>query len=222
MKRQVSAVVPAYNEGERIGKTLSVLGKTKILKEIIVIDDGSKDNTEKIVKNLIKKFPKIIYVKNTINKGKAYSMDRGVKLTSSPIIFFSDADLRSLTTQTVESIINPVLNNKFDMFIGIRGNIMQKGFIPFALNSGERALRRELWEKLPKYYKHRYRVEVGLNYFAKWFGEKGYSYDYFSHYQTLKEKKYGFLKGTYFRWWMNFDVSMAFLRMNLLDRFLLK
>ncbi|MBI2043786.1 glycosyltransferase family 2 protein [Candidatus Pacearchaeota archaeon] len=221
MKKQVSAIIPAYNESERIGKTLSALGKTKILKEIVVVDDGSKDNTEEVVRDMMKKFPRIKYFRNAVNKGKAYSMDKGVRATSSDIIFFSDADLQGLTPKIIESIINPVMSNKYDMFIGVRNNIMQKGFTPFALNSGERALKREIWSKLPKYYKHRYRVEVGLNYFVKWYG-KGYSYDYFSHYQILKERKYGILRGTFFRWWMNFDVSMAFLRMNLVDRFILK
>ncbi|MDP2672972.1 MAG: glycosyltransferase, partial [Nanoarchaeota archaeon] len=217
-KEKISAIVPAFNEGKRISNVLRVLAQTKILDEIIVVDDGSKDETESIVKDLSKTFPKIKYLKNKINKGKAYSMDRGVKSSSGDIIFFSDADLKGLTTKAVEEIINPVLNNEVDMFIGARGNFMQRAVKKWAINSGERALRKEIWMKLPSYYKHRFRIEAGLNLFVKNFG-KGYDYKIFDYSQTLKEKKYGFLKGTFFRWWMNFDVAMAVIRFNLFDRF---
>jgi len=217
----VSAVVPAYNEGERIKNVLETLANTKILKEVIVVDDGSSDNTGEIVKNLEKEYSKIKYFKNDVNRGKAYSMDKGVKHSSSDIIFFCDSDLNGLTPKIVEQIISPVLNNEYDMFIGIRNNLSQKIFTPFAINSGERALHKEIWESLPVFYKTRYRIEVGLNYFVRLF-RRGFGYKQFSYSQTLKEVKYGFLKGTFFRWWMNLDVVMAFLRMNLYDRFKLK
>lgn len=219
--RSVSAIVPAYNEGTRIKNVLEVLAKTKIINEVIVVDDGSSDDTGEIVKKMEKEYPKIKYLKNNVNKGKAYSMDRGVKYSRSNVIFFCDSDLNGLTSKIVEQIIFPVLNNEYDMFIGIRGNLMQKVFTPFALNSGERALHKETWESLPAFYKNRYRIEVGLNYFVKLFG-RGFGYKQFSHFQTLKEVKYGFWRGTFLRWWMNLDVVLAFLRMNLYDRFAIK
>ncbi len=148
-------------------------------------------------------------------------MDRGVKSSKSGIIFFCDSDLKGLTSDIVEQIVSPVVNNEYSMFIGIRNNVMQKIFTPFGLNSGERAMRREVWESLPDFYKYRYRVEVGLNYFVKLF-KKGFGYKQFFHFQTLKEVKYGFWKGTFLRWWMNLDVVIAFLRMNFYDRFRIK
>ena len=217
-RESVTAIVPAYNEGERIADVLNALIKTKMLKKIVVVDDGSIDNTEKITRGFAKRYSKIKYLKNEKNMGKAYSMERGVQATNSEIIFFCDADLSGLTPKIVQEIIEPVLNNEVDMFIGVRNNIMQKIYMPFAIKSGERALRRDLWEKLPKYYKHRYRIETGLNYFVKRYG-KGLGYKIFPHYQTLKEKKYGFFKGTFLRWWMNFDVVMATIRANTIDLF---
>ena len=95
---------------------------------------------------------------------------------------------------------------------------MQKVYTPFAINSGERALRREIWLRLPKYYKHRYRIETGLNYFVRRHG-RGLGYKIFPYFQTLKEKKYGFFKGTFLRWWMNFDVAIAIIRANTIDLF---
>ena len=93
---------------------------------------------------------------------------------------------------------------------------MQKAITLFGVNSGERALRREVWEKLPDYYKHRYRIEAGLNYYAKYYGN-GFGYESFPYFQTLKETKYGFFKGTYLRWKMNLDVLLAYLRAYLFD-----
>jgi len=219
--KTVSAIVPAYNEGERIKNVLEILARTKILNEVIVVDDGSSDNTGKITRELTKKYHKIRYFRNGVNKGKAYSMDRGVKSSKSDIIFFCDSDLNGLTSDIVEQIVSPVVDNEYSMFIGIRNNVMQKIFTPFGLNSGERAMHREVWESLPNFYKYRYRIEVGLNYFVKLF-KNGFGYKQFSHFQTLKEVKYGFWKGTFFRWWMNFDVAVAFLRMNFYDRFRIK
>ncbi|MEK6928676.1 MAG: alpha/beta fold hydrolase [Nanoarchaeota archaeon] len=204
-KESIAAVVPAYNEGDRIEKVLKVLSKTKILDQIIVVDDGSNDNT----KDVIKKFKKIKYIRNKKNMGKGYSMDIGVKESKADIIFFCDADLINLTPDIVEKSIMPVLNNEVDMFIAMRGNFMQKAIKLFGINSGERALRREIWESLPKYYKHRYRIEAGLNYYVKKYG-RGLGYKIFSHSQPIKEKKYGLLKGTLLRWWMNFDVMSAY------------
>jgi esterase/lipase len=204
--KKIAAIVPAYNEETRIGDVLSVLSKTKILDEIIVIDDGSSDKTSEVVR----RFPNVKYIKNKINLGKAASMDKGVKSTKADIIFFCDADLIGITPEIVEEIIRPVILGKYCMFIGLRSNFMQKSVRLFALNSGERALSRDLWERLPKYFKHRYRIEAGLNYFSKSNG--GFGYKTFPYSQPTKEKKYGYFKGMLLRWGMNFDVGLAYSR----------
>lgn len=205
-KERVAAIVPSYNEAKRIENVLKTLSKTKILDEIIVIDDGSADNTEEIVK----RFNKVKYIKNKENKGKGYSMNVGVNYTKADVIFFCDADLIGLTPEIIEETIRPVLNREADMFIAIRGNIMQKTVKLFAVNSGERALRREIWERLPEFYKYRFRIEAGLNHYVKRYG-RGFGYKIFSYAQPIKEIKYGFFKGTSLRWWMNFDVLMAWM-----------
>ena len=60
---------------------------------------------------------------------------------------------------------------------------------------------------MPKEFKHRFRMEAGLNHIAR--KGKGYDYDTFDYKQTRKEVKYGFVRGTFFRWWMNLDVFTA-------------
>ncbi len=205
----VTAVVPAYNEQPRIGGVLSALLRARHISEIIVVDDGSSDGTADFVKKM---FPSVNCLVNEINRGKAFSMSRGVKESSGGIIFFCDADLTGLAPETVDALVLPIIENKYDMYIGIRNNKMQKSFLPFALNSGERAIRKELWKKLPDFYKHRFRIEVGLNYMVRYSTKKGIGYTVMPYYQTLKEKKYGFWKGQRQRFGMNVDVVVAWFR----------
>ena len=211
--KSIVAIVSAYNEAERINPVLDTLINTKSLDEIVVIDDGSKDHTREI----IKKYNNIKYFKNEKNMGKAYSMNRGVNLTKSDILFFCDADLKGLTPEIVEEIISPVANGEKDMFLGISNSIMQKTIKWFSNNSGQRALKREIWENLPDFYKHRFRIEIGLNNFVKTTGN-GYGRKILPYSQSIKETKYGVSKGMILRWWMNFDVVTAQVRAKTYDR----
>ena len=204
--QKVAAVVPAYNEEKHIADVLSVLSKTEILDEIIVVDDSSSDRTGEIAKS----FSEINYIRNQVNSGKAISMQRGVEETDANIIFFCDADLKKLNTEIVTSIVEPVLNKKYDMYIGLRNNVFQKMFKIFALNSGERAVNRELWEAIPTVFKYRYRIEVAMNYYASRHGN-GFGSKRFAYYQTIKEEKYGAIRGDFLRWWMYFDVFTAYI-----------
>lgn len=204
-KDKIAAIVPAYNEANNIGRVLEALTQTDFLHDIIVIDDGSTDNTAQVAC----RFDKVNLIKNAKNKGKAHAMQQGVAATDADILFFCDADLKGLTPEIIKQIIEPVIRREYDMYIGLRNNVMQKVVRLFALNSGERAVRRELWKKLPEHFKYRYRIEAGLNFIAKTQGN-GYGWNKFEYYQTLKEKKYGFLKGTALRWWMNLDVCYAY------------
>jgi esterase/lipase len=205
-RNKAVAIIPAYNEAQNIDRVLRVLTQADFLNEIIVIDDGSTDNTAEVVS----RFEEVRLLKNNTNKGKAQSMQQGVDNTDADILFFCDADLKGLTVEIVSQIIQPVAKRKYDMYIGVRNNFMQKAVTLFALNSGERAVRRELWNKLPEPFKYRYRIEAGLNFTARRRGN-GYGWEKFEYYQTLKEKKYGIIKGTLLRWWMNLDVAYAYL-----------
>jgi glycosyltransferase involved in cell wall biosynthesis len=208
----IAAIVPAYNEGARIKNVLETLISSGLFKEIVVINDGSVDETESIVKE----FSGITYLKNEQNCGKGYSLERAVKSTISPIIFFCDADLRGLEHKHLKEIIEPVVSGKYAMFIGVRKNILQNTMSLVALNSGERAMKREVWEQLPSRYKIGFRVEIALNVFTKRrFG--GFGYKKLGYYQTLKEKKYGFIKGIIQRVKLNYDVFISWFLISVME-----
>jgi glycosyltransferase involved in cell wall biosynthesis len=92
-------VIPAYNEGARLGATLEkVLDYVRAqgwAAEIIVVNDGSRDNTAEIVRGFAARFPQLRLVENPGNHGKGYSVRNGVLNARGRVVLFSDADLSS-------------------------------------------------------------------------------------------------------------------------------
>jgi glycosyltransferase involved in cell wall biosynthesis len=144
----VVAIIPAHNEGARIGHVLDVLKKVPLVDRIIVVDDGSDDNTSETVKNY-----GVEVIRLDVNRGKASAMDEGVQRTSEPNLLFIDADLQNLSVKHVNDLIQPVLKGEVEMTMGI----FKKGrfrtdiahFISPGL-SGQRAIKRHVWDLLDK------------------------------------------------------------------------
>jgi glycosyltransferase involved in cell wall biosynthesis len=98
-----SFVIPAYNESERIRPTLDeVLRYTKEQNwdaEILVVDDGSTDDTAQIVREYGKRHAQVLLVENPGNRGKGYSVRNGMLHARGDISLFTDADLSSPITE---------------------------------------------------------------------------------------------------------------------------
>jgi glycosyltransferase involved in cell wall biosynthesis len=89
----ISVVIPSYNRASLLPRTIESIIKQKINDiEIIIADDGSKDNTEQVVKELSKKHPFIRYIKNPINKGEAAARNLGIKAVTGKYVAFLDSD----------------------------------------------------------------------------------------------------------------------------------
>jgi dolichyl-phosphate beta-glucosyltransferase len=93
---RLSVVIPAYNEERVIGDSLSRL--VTYLNgtpdpELIVVDDGSRDRTRRIVREIAARFPFTRLVENDHNRGKGYSIKHGIAESRGEYVLFTDADL---------------------------------------------------------------------------------------------------------------------------------
>ncbi len=93
----LSVVVPAYREEQRLGATLARirewLGEQALAAEIIVVDDGSPDRTSDVAHEQLAGFPHATVLRNEPNAGKGYSVRRGMLASRGRYALFSDADL---------------------------------------------------------------------------------------------------------------------------------
>jgi glycosyltransferase involved in cell wall biosynthesis len=94
-----SIVIPAYNESSRLGasleKILSYIQKSGWRAEILVVNDGSRDNTAEIVRSFERRHGSIRLIENPGNRGKGFSVRNGMLHASGDRLLFTDADLSS-------------------------------------------------------------------------------------------------------------------------------
>jgi len=118
-KYLISVVIPVYNEEKSIKKLLKKVSSVKnIKKEVIVVNDGSLDNSYKVIKNECKNlFNKLVSYKK--NKGKGFACRLGIKRAKGNIIIIQDADLE-YNPQNFLRLIKPIVKNKYDVVYGSR------------------------------------------------------------------------------------------------------
>jgi glycosyltransferase involved in cell wall biosynthesis len=93
----LSIVIPAFNESARIEKTLMQVMRCVEARgwdaEVLVVDDGSVDDTAELVRQWMKRYARLNLVKNPGNRGKGYSVRNGLLQAAGDVVMFSDADL---------------------------------------------------------------------------------------------------------------------------------
>ncbi|MCX6576754.1 MAG: glycosyltransferase, partial [Candidatus Aminicenantes bacterium] len=118
----LSVIIPAYNEEPNLSTTLQDVAnflETKDYRpEIIVVDDGSKDRTSEIAEAEARRFDSFILLKNPANRGKGYSVKRGMLEAGGEIVLFMDAD-NSTRIDQIERLL-AALKDGFDVAIGSR------------------------------------------------------------------------------------------------------
>lgn len=99
LTRSISIVIPAYNEAARLGssldRVLAFISRQPWEAEVIVVNDGSRDETADIVRSYAHKSEALRLVENPGNRGKGYSVRNGVLHANGDFILFTDADLSS-------------------------------------------------------------------------------------------------------------------------------
>ncbi len=190
---KVSAVIAAYNEQDTIANVVRAVEGHPLVGEIIVVDDGSADDTSARARETS---ARVITLEQ--NQGKAGAMSEGVRAARHDTILFLDADILGLTHEIITLTVMPVLKEQCGMFVAIRARRSYwlnrlLYFIPVL--GGERALTKDIWRLVPRIYRKGFQIEIALNYYTKKSGRKmgfgvmpGLS-------QVIKEKKRGFWLG---------------------------
>jgi len=120
--RKYSIIIPAYNEGTRLGATLervlAYISKQRWDAEVIVVNDGSRDQTADLVRNFARAHPELRLIENPGNRGKGYSVRNGMLHAEGELLLFSDADLSSPIEEAVK--LFAAIENGCDVAIGSR------------------------------------------------------------------------------------------------------
>jgi glycosyltransferase involved in cell wall biosynthesis len=202
---KVSAIVPAYNEAERISAVIIPLKAARHVDEIIVVDDGSSDGTAKVAKSL---GVEVIHLPE--NRGKAAALDAGVLRARNDVFIFLDADLVGLRPEHIELLISIYEEKGLDMVVGIfrSGRLntdIAQSIAPYL--SGQRVLSRRIWERLrEKSGELEFGVEMALTKLSlkeDWAEERVFL-DGVTH--VLKEEKRGLSRGLRERMLMYRDI----------------
>lgn len=125
MSVSLSIVVPAYNEAVRLGTTLpkilDYLGHNVPESELIVVDDGSTDNTAAAAKEILSASERVrtSVLSYQLNLGKGRAVRLGLLASRGDVALFSDADLSTPITETPK-LVEPILRGECDLAFGSR------------------------------------------------------------------------------------------------------
>lgn len=202
---RVSAIIPAYNEAERIGAVLWPLVQAPSVGEIIVVDDGSTDGTAQVARSF-----GVRVISLPVNCGKSVALDRGVQIARYETLLFLDADLVGLRPDHIERMIRTYSEEGRDMVVGVFRNgrlntDLAQAIAPYL--SGQRVLSKSLWKKLRrKVHKLDFGVEIALTKLARkesW-TQEFVELDGVTH--VMKEEKFGLSRGLVSRFKMYGDI----------------
>ena len=114
----VSVIIPVYNEERTIEEIISRVYNVSINKEIIVVNDGSRDRTSTIISNIKDKYNlKIINLEK--NFGKGYAIRKGIEASSGEIILTQDADLETDPAE-YQKLLAPIIEGRAKVVFGSR------------------------------------------------------------------------------------------------------
>ena len=164
-----AVVIPAYNEATRIGNVLQAAIRVPDVAQIIVVDDGSHDNTVANVRQWQRLDNRIHLITLQQNHGKATAITTGANHSSCDIVTFLDADLIGLLPQHIQQLADPVRRRRSAMTLGVfhkgrRSTDVTHRYLPFL--SGQRCLRWSLFADTFRLRTAGWGLETALNFHA--------------------------------------------------------
>jgi len=207
MINNVSIIIPAYNEEKTIENVVRVSKNFSAVAEVIVVDDGSEDNTALLAEEAGAKV-----ISLPTNTGKGGAMMVGVKNSVGNIILFLDADLIGLTEKHIQELLVPVMSKAEDMTVGVFGHgrlttDLAQFFAPFL--SGQRAVKREIIEQISDLDATRFGVEVALTRYSAEHNLNVREVELADLTHLMKEEKLGMIKGFLARLKMYWEIAQS-------------
>ncbi len=125
MKPEISIIVPAFEEQDRLGDStrtiLRYIAESGSAAELIIVDDGSSDETAAIGRTVCAEFPDVRskVIRYDENRGKGFAVKTGLEAAEGDIALFSDADLSTPITE-LPKLVDPIRAGEFDVTFGSR------------------------------------------------------------------------------------------------------
>lgn len=190
----ISTIIPALNESKTISDVVTTCKQSELVSEVIVIDDGSVDNTYDTAVNAGAKTIRI-----DENRGKGYAMLLGAKEAKEDVFLFLDADLIGLNIEHVNNMIEPVIKGDCDSTLGLftKGRMktdLAHMITPFL--SGQRCIKKDiLIDALSTNPDLGYGVEIAISLFLLKNKKKVIKIPLNNLTHVMKEEKNGQRKG---------------------------
>jgi len=202
---EIAAIIPAYNEEKTIGDVITALKQSTQVNRIIVVSDGSEDETV----NSAMHFENVEVIELLDNRGKGGAIKAGLERCAAEIILILDADLIGLSAEHIETLLKPVKNGEVLMSVGIfeKGRVttdIAQKVAPFL--SGQRALKRELLEDISDLDLSRFGIEVALHKHVEDNEIEAAVVQLPDLSHVMKEEKLGFWKGVLARAKMYWEI----------------
>jgi glycosyltransferase involved in cell wall biosynthesis len=202
----IGVVIPAFNEDKNLRPVLDIVCAIPWIYQIVVVDDGSTDNTYAVAKQAAVQDTRVVPIRLPENQGKAGAMLHGVRTLQTDFVIFLDADLKGIFENHLLELCAPLQSNECDMTIATfqHGKPMTDAshrVTPYL--TGQRCLHRSVAEQvLMPLAGARYGVEMGLTIYAKQHGWRVQKIIWRGVTHKMKEQKRNGLPGIKSRWEM--------------------
>ena len=153
-------VIPARDEASTIGPVVRSARRARGVGEVIVVNDGSSDNTAEVATEAGARV-----VPSNGSGSKARALATGMEQTRSDVLVFFDADILGSLPEHFEALATPVIEEDFMMCCGLvdYGRLRNGLFLRLPPITGLRAVRREVFDAVPEQKRNGFQIEIMIN-----------------------------------------------------------
>jgi len=195
--KNLTIIICSFNEEKTVCDVVKACCLYNERSEILVVDDGSDDHSEQLLRDLNKSI-RFNYIRLPENKGKSYAMAIGIENATNDILLFFDADSIGIRKDHFRDMLLPIIKNKADMVLGhTAATLANVRITPFKSFTGERVLfKKDLLPILDEIRHMKFGIETYINLYYQTHG-KMIRYVFLEGLRTLnKYKKTTLIKAT--------------------------